>query len=121
VKLYITGPMTGIADYNVPAFREAAKVLLDADYDVADPSEQLDDTGTMTWADYMRADITLVLGCDGIATLPGWHNSRGAWLEVTIARELGLPIRTVEQWLTHQYCECVECLTSDLHVKRATS
>ena len=35
----------------------------------------------------------VLLQCDGVATLPGWQQSRGAVLEVTTALSVGLPIQ----------------------------
>ena len=120
MKLYVSGPMTGLSDYNYPAFAEAARRLRAAGHETIDPSEATVEPGS-PWADYMRFDIKSVCEVDGVAVLPGWHNSRGAWLEVLVARELGLPIRTVDEWLTHDACECPPCLTSGLAVRRATA
>jgi hypothetical protein len=40
----------------------------------------------------MRADIKLLVDCDGIALLPGWEQSDGANVEHTLARGLGLRV-----------------------------
>lgn len=40
----------------------------------------------------MRADIKVLVDCDGIALLPGWEKSPGATLEHSIARGLGLRV-----------------------------
>ena len=40
---------------------------------------------------YLREAIRLLLECDMIALLPGWEDSAGAQLEVSIAKELAMP------------------------------
>jgi len=97
VKLYVAGPMTGILGMNFPAFYQAAAALLACGYEVVNPADA--GQGEGTWLDYMRRDITDLLTCDGIALLPGWASSKGAFLEVTIFKALGLPVRRLDEWL----------------------
>jgi len=91
VKVYISGPMTGIADHNFPAFRAASGQLRAEGFEVLDPSARGVVAG-YRWADYLKADIVMVLAAHAVVVLPGWEKSRGACLEVHIARELGLPV-----------------------------
>lgn len=95
-RLYISGPMSGIPAHNGPAFRAAARVLRAAGYDVEDPSANGFDE--MPWEDYLKHDLKQMLDCDGVATLDGWVDSRGAWLEVSTARAVGIPVRPVAEW-----------------------
>ena len=44
------------------------------------------------YEDHMRADLRMLLGCDGIYLLRGWMASRGACLERTVAEACGLLI-----------------------------
>lgn len=99
MKLYVTGPMTGIEDMNFPAFREAAKRLREAGYEVMDPADNGAGEPGMTWADYVRRDLQDMLTCDALAVLPGWKNSKGACLEVHIALELGWEVHDFHYWL----------------------
>jgi hypothetical protein len=46
--------------------------------------------GDVVWAQAMRADLRALIVCEAISLLPGWEDSRGARLEVEIARALGL-------------------------------
>lgn len=88
-KVYISGPITGIDFGNRFAFSCARSSLELCRYEVVDPSEvQLDDEAS--WADYMRADLKLLLDCDYIYMLEGWENSRGARIERELAENLGI-------------------------------
>lgn len=88
MRVYVSGPMTGIPDLNRPAFRAAEQSLRDAGYEVVSPVDNgLSDD--QPWAEHLRADIRLLMDCEAIAMLPGWERSRGATLEVHVARALG--------------------------------
>lgn len=98
MKLYLSGPMSGIENFNFAAFASAAEYLRGKGYYVVSPAEADEEDGgvvdgkaTMSWGDYIRRDIQLLLDVDGVVTLPGWRNSRGARLETYVARELGMP------------------------------
>lgn len=88
-KVYISGPISGIDFGNRFAFSCARSALELCGYEVIDPSEvQLSDAAT--WADYMKADLKLLLDCDYIYMLEGWENSKGARLERELAENLGI-------------------------------
>ena len=99
--LYISGPISGMPDLNFPAFNEAAAKLRAAGYTVTNPAEMdaQDNGKTLTWEEYMRRDIKVLMDCDGVALLPGWSYSRGANLEVDIAKRLSMPHWPVPVWL----------------------
>lgn len=90
-RVYVAGPMTGLKDFNYPAFNAVADKLRAKGYEVENPA----DHGTVDgadWADYMAYDLTRLGLCGMIALLPGWENSKGARLEVHIAEQLGMAI-----------------------------
>ncbi len=91
MKLYIAGPMTGYPELNFPAFHAEAARLRAFGFEIVNPAE-VDVGPDPTWLGCMRADIKLLVDCDGIALLPGWEQSPGATLEHTIARGLGLRV-----------------------------
>jgi hypothetical protein len=98
--VYIAGPMTGLPEFNYPAFRAAAAELRALGYDTEDPSDnEAKVKADPTWADYMRLGLTQMLTCEGIALLPGWESSRGASLEVHVARALGMEVADLGDWL----------------------
>ena len=100
MKLYVAGPMTGYPEHNFPAFQAAAAQLREAGYEVVSPAEQhYNEDLTQPWAWYLKQDIPVMLGCDGVALLPGWGKSRGAKLEQTVADAVGMKCWPVEGWL----------------------
>lgn len=97
MRLYIAGPMTGLPDYNYPAFDAAAADLTERGHEAINPARR-GLIGGWSWADYLRAALRDVTDAEGIATLPGWRASRGACLEVHVATTLGMPVRGVHEW-----------------------
>lgn len=98
MKLYIAGPMTGLPDFNYPAFYKAAEDLEAAGYEVENPAANQVE-GTASWLAFMRLSLVQISRVDGIALLPGWTNSKGARLEEHIGSALGMPVRYVQTWL----------------------
>jgi len=90
-RLYLAGPMTGFEDFNFPAFNKMAAELRARGYVVENPAEHGVVDGA-DWADYMAYDLTRFGLCGQVAVLPGWEISKGARLEVHIARELGMKV-----------------------------
>lgn len=88
--LYISGPMTGYEDFNFPAFHTAAEKLRSAGYEVISPAEL--EQPDKSWQACMRVDITAMMQAEALVMLPDWQESRGARLEVHIAKELGMPV-----------------------------
>lgn len=98
-KIYVSGPMTGIKDLNIPAFNKATKKLRQKGYIVINPPELDKIERKDTWEGCLRRDLKYVVDCDAIATLPRWQKSRGANLEIYVGRALSMPIHTVEYYL----------------------
>jgi len=90
--------MTGYPEFNFPTFHAATSRLRAMGYEVVNPAEldaELDGFNPTcdrphSLAHYMRRDLPAVLSCDAVAVLPGWRESKGACLEVHVARECGL-------------------------------
>lgn len=103
-RVYLSGPMTGIPDLNVPAFAEAAEACHEAGAVVVfNPTTawgQLD--RPLSW--YMRNDLHRLAQSDGdgpyfdaIVMLPGWYASDGATLEYQVARACGIAILNLRE------------------------
>lgn len=105
--LYLAGPMTGLPDFNYPAFFSAAKQLREAGYEVENPAENKPE-GDASWLAFMRMSLVQISKVDGIALLPGWGASKGAKLEVHIAESLGLQVRYADVWLRPEMLASVE-------------
>jgi hypothetical protein len=103
-RVYIAGPMTGIPQFNFPAFEAAARSLRNNGYFVISPHEsdtpevqkaawasadgRLDANGMVadqTWGQILAKDVIIVADkVDAIAFLPNWQRSRGAKLEALV-------------------------------------
>lgn len=102
--IYLAGPMSGIAEFNHPAFHAAAARLRADGHQVVNPAEINPDT-SKTWEECMRRDLQALADCSSLALLPGWENSKGARLEYDVAQALGMTITFLEtypQYLTKQ-------------------
>jgi hypothetical protein len=97
MKVYISGPMTGIPEYNYPAFEKAYQYLISKGYDVVSPHHN-EIIPEWKWEDYMKKDIRLLSECDAVALLSGWENSRGAKLEVYIANMLNYDVKELSEY-----------------------
>lgn len=96
--LYLSGPMTGLPGFNDQAFNDAAQTLRSFGYTVFNPV----DNGVppdAAWAEHMRADIAALMQCAHLVALPGHENSRGARLEIHIAKALGMSVYPLQPLL----------------------
>lgn len=116
--IYISGPMSGVPNYNFPAFEEATKILRSQGFTVISPAEKdlekgigPDPEGTplpKEMYDVLLAeDLEIVRNVDAIVVLKGWTRSNGAKAEIQEAFAHGKevlmypsmkPMRT-QQWL----------------------
>lgn len=94
-RLYLSGPMTGIKDFNRPEFVRWAGLLRDAGFEVVNPAEL---PHGWTWEQYMERAQRDVVTCHGIALLPGYLNSKGACMELGWALDAGMPYAAVRNW-----------------------
>jgi hypothetical protein len=84
---YISGPMTGIVDFNYPLFEKVENYLISQGHKVLSPHKAPKLNG---WEEYMRHDIKLLCDCGYMVMLPGWELSRGACVEKYIAESIGI-------------------------------
>lgn len=87
VKVYVAGPMTGLPQFNRPAFFAAEAYLQGQGARVMNPAVLPDG---WTHDAYMRIAIPMLMECEAVAFLPGWQQSRGARQEFTRAHAFGL-------------------------------
>jgi len=91
VKIYIAGPMTGIKDFNYPAFNAEAARLRALGHEVLNPAEN-PAPPCGSWAGYMRLALRQLIECECVVLLPGWIESKGAMIERNLAQALGMAI-----------------------------
>jgi hypothetical protein len=97
--------MTGYEGLNFPAFHAEAAIQRSLGYEVVSPAEinggadELVACATMTpeqlaahYQSCMRNDISQLVTCARIVLLRGWENSKGAMLELRIAKVLGFEV-----------------------------
>ncbi|MFS7358634.1 DUF4406 domain-containing protein [Rahnella inusitata] len=89
MKVYIAGPMTGLPQFNRPAFHQAALNLSFEHHVPLNPAILPDG---LTEADYMAVGITMLQRADAIFLLTGWQFSAGARAENALALKLGLEV-----------------------------
>ena len=104
MKIYISGPITGIEleDCHI-AFGNAEHELKSKGHEVVNPLQvtaldclrpetcKAEESGH-DWLCWMRADIREMMSCDAVYALSGWQQSRGASVEIGLADSLGVPV-----------------------------
>lgn len=98
-RLYLAGPMTGLPEFNYPAFHAAAKQLRGAGYAVENPAESEMPLEKPEWSDWMRLAIEKLIRCDHLAFLPGVMGSRGGRIKCNLASALSMNVLPVTVWL----------------------
>ena len=98
-KIYVSGPMTGYFNKNYEAFFSASSKLKKRKYRVINPAELDKKDVKDTWEECLKRDIKALMECDAIGTLSGWENSRGALLEIYIAKQLKMPVHSINYFL----------------------
>ncbi len=93
--IYLSGPMTGVPDYNYPAFRRAAAYLRGHGHEVYNPAEYPFSGPLDRFPVRQAFDAYCRFICrdaDTIALLPGWETSKGAKAELALAEVCGLVV-----------------------------
>lgn len=91
-RIYLAGPMSGLPDSNYPAFHAEAARLRELGYHVENPAESPKPVPE-TWENYMRLGLAQMLTCEALVLLPGFLDSKGAMLELSVATKLCMPSR----------------------------
>lgn len=89
-SVYLSGPMTGIPDFNFPEFHARAEQWRRAGWYVVNPAESFGGDQNLPLETYFRQDCAHLLEVDAIAMLPGWQASSGARFELLVAQKIGL-------------------------------
>ena len=94
MKVFISGPIRGMPDYNVPAFMAAEKMLTDQGCAVMNPVKlHPANPDAFSHEDYMHICQRRCWTCaTPIYLLPGWMDSKGAVEEAKHAIENGITV-----------------------------
>ena len=109
MKFYISGPMSGIENYNRPAFFEVETIIKSTCKEI-DPRCQhlvfnparIPDADKKKYRQLMRECIWGLTYCSHFVQLPRWEHSSGALIEYTLAIILEMPIiqsTDIRSWL----------------------
>jgi hypothetical protein len=85
--VYISGPMTGLTNFNRDSFALAEAYLKRDGHEVRNPACLPDG---WTYDHYMEIDLAMLKQCDAIVSLPGAPSSPGAKVELAQAEKDGL-------------------------------
>lgn len=95
ITIYLSGPMSDIIDYNRTEFIKYADKYRNLGFKVISPIE-IDTQFNQedTYENYLRRDIRALLNDEitRMYLLPGWQKSKGANLEVHLAKMFKIPI-----------------------------
>lgn len=94
MKVFITGPMTGLPDYNRDGFDKAAKTIEALGHTPLNPYRQDFVDTKRSWGECMLASLLLLLQADAILALEGAENSTGSGIEQVFAARMKLPTVT---------------------------
>lgn len=117
--LYLAGPMTGIPQFNFPSFAAMADALRSVGFDVISPHEEdHPDVQEAAWASpdgdisklpqgkagsdpglTATKNVMDIARAQGVALLPGWHQSSGTIHEVATATRFRIPVAPAALWL----------------------
>lgn len=94
IKVYISGKVTGL-DEAFELFEKAEKPILALGLNPINPMKLNHDHDKL-WESYMKVCIKELCDCDIVCTLSNYTESRGAKIEVGLAKQLNIPICTME-------------------------
>ena len=88
-KIYISGKITGLPIEGASEnFNRAEIYLKSKGYEVMNPMKEVPFNKSWSWGDYMRSAIILMMKCDSIYMLNTHEESKGALIELQLAKDL---------------------------------
>ena len=91
--VYLSGPMTGLPDYNRAAFNLRAEAFRAAGYTVNNPAEISVTHGTSkSYGFYFRRAMRMLLNSDVVYVFGDITESKGALMELDVAKMAEMPI-----------------------------
>ena len=96
MRIFLSGPMTGLPDFNYPNFNNTAAILRSHGHTVLNPAENCNGRKDLEHSEYLKYSLSQVVCAEAIAMLPGWEISKGATLELSVAQAIGLKAYEVQ-------------------------
>lgn len=91
--VYLSGPMTGLPDYNRAAFNLRAEAFRAAGYTVNNPAEISVTHGTdKSYGFYFKRALRMLLNSDVVYVFGDITESKGALLELDVAKTAEMPV-----------------------------
>lgn len=91
--VYLSGPMTGLPDYNRAAFNLRAEAFRAAGYTVNNPAEISVTHGTSkSYGFYFRRAMRMLLNSDVVYIFGDITESKGAQMELSVAKMAEMPV-----------------------------
>lgn len=127
LKIYISGPITGIEDLNRGSFSKYEKKFIELGYDVVNPfkldhqkaeamekvynEEIVAGRDILTYSkedihnEYMKVDLKALVDCDvmGLMSSQEWEHSKGCRMEIRTASDCGIKIISCEVLMTMNF------------------
>lgn len=94
--IYLSGPMTGLPQFNYKAFNNFAELFREHGLLVENPAEN-PVPACGSWQGFMRLAVAQVAKADVVVMLEGWKESRGARIEYMLARNLDIAVLSTDQ------------------------
>lgn len=109
---YVSGPMTGILNYNFDEFQKAQHKLEKDGYIVLNPHEigkelyekwskvevSSEEKRKEMWCEFMKLDIQHLMLADCVFVLRNWESSNGSVIELLNAQKLNIPIYYIDNY-----------------------
>ena len=99
---YLSGPITGVKDYEERFAEAYAKAINDPRIDavispidigsVLECDREKAGLDSPKWRDFVIEDITVMMRCDVVVMLPDWIHSSGARIERGLAQQLSIKV-----------------------------
>ena len=90
-KIYLSGKISGLRICEAIKNFESAENQLKKYAIIVNPM-RLSHDHDKSWQSYMKEDIKALMYCDAIAMLPNYESSKGALIELNLAKSLGFEI-----------------------------
>lgn len=122
LRVYVCAPMSDLPQLNIPAIQAATTRLRAMGYDAISPAEinadqAINQAGLSPqrkraiWMAAMRKCIPELITCDWLVALPGYDDSEGCGIEITLAMGLGIRCETLSDFLSAPPARNLNALT----------